>query len=120
MMAGKVNWYGPAIFKAMERKAARNLSAACIFLTGDIRNDLERTPFPPASTAGQVPHWRSRQLAKSMTWEVRGLVGRVGHDHTVKHGLHTELGTRYMAPRPHLRPALDRNRQKLLRMMSKP
>lgn len=120
MMAGKVNWYGPQVFKAIEAKARRNLHTATKFLGMEIRRDLRRTKWPPASAAGQFPHWRSQQLARSITEEVVGLVGRVGPDHTNKYGLFLELGWLNEPPRPFLRPALDRNRAKLLRMMSKP
>lgn len=122
MMTGKVNWYGPQVFNAIEAKARRNLSAACIHLQNAIKKDLAQAPGPPrgaASGPGEAPHYRTHQLQKSITHEVDGLVGRVGPDHTNKYGIYLELGTVRMAPRPFLRPALDRNRAELLRMMSK-
>ena len=121
-MAGNVRWYGPEVLGAMHLRAARNLDAAGFVLENEIRNDLMRTPFPPASAPGEVPHWRSQDLARSITHEVDmgGLVCRVGPSHTNKYGVFLELGTARMEPRPFLRPALHRTRRKLLRIIGRP
>ena len=120
-MASRVIWHGDAVFNVFKSKAARQVRAASIFLMMDIKQSLTRTPGPPGAAEGEVPHWRTRQLHDSMTWEVVGLRGRVGPDHTNKYGVYLELGTSRPngAPRPFLRPALARNRARLLKIMSK-
>lgn len=61
-----------------------------------------------ASAPGSPPATDLGRLAAATTWEVgrdeRGLVARIGSNYRVQ--LYLELGTRRMAPRPHLRPAL--------------
>ena len=117
----RVIWHGDAVLKAFKSKAARQVRAAAIFLMMDIQRDLGRTQGPPGAAEGETPHWRTRQLHDSMTWEVVGTRGRVGPDHTNKYGVYLELGTSLPngAPRPFLRPGLARNRARLLKMMSK-
>ena len=118
-----VNWYGPQVFAAMAAKAKRNLTAAATHLQNAVKRDLGRAPGPPRgapSRPGGVPHYRTTNLQKSISYEVQGMRAFVGVDQTVKYGLHLELGTRDMAPRPFLRPALHRERARLLRIMSTP
>ena len=115
----KVVWHGDAVLKHFTSKAVRNVRAASLFLMMDIKRDLGRTQGPPGAAEGETPHWRTRQLHDSMTWEVVGLRGRVGPDHTNEYGVYQELGTSRLAPRPFLRPGLARNRARLLKMMSK-
>lgn len=61
-----------------------------------------------ASAPGAPPATDLGRLAAATGWEVgrdeRGLVARIGSNYPVQ--LYLELGTRRMAPRPHLRPAL--------------
>ena len=121
-MPANVRWFGPAVLSAMHLRAARNLKAAGKFLGNAIRNDLQRVKFPPASAPGEVPHYRSQDLARSITSELdaSGLICRVGPAHTVKYGVFLELGTARMEPRPFLRPALLRNRSALLKIIGRP
>ena len=118
-----VTWYGPQVFAAIAVKAKRNMRAACIHLQNVIKKDLGRAPGPPRGApagAGEVPHYRTHQLQKSITYELRGLRGFVGTDHTNEYGIHLELGTVNMAPRPFLRPALVRAFPRLLAILSTP
>jgi len=118
-MPSRVTWHGDAVLKLFKSKAARQVRAASIFLMMDIKRDLNRTQGPPGAAEGEVPRWRTRQLHDSMTWEVVGLRGRVGPDHTNEYGIYQELGTSTLAPRPFMRPGLARNRARLLKIMSK-
>lgn len=62
-----------------------------------------------ASAPGQPPSPDFGTLRSSVSWEVakdaKGLVGRVGTN--LEYGKHLELGTKRIAARPFLRPALD-------------
>lgn len=68
--------------------------------------------YPPASSPGQPPAQRQQELSQSISGTVRvfqdkkGWVGMFGT--SVDYGLYLELGTSEMAPRPFLRPALDK------------
>lgn len=68
------------------------------------------TGFPPASSPGDPPHHRSGDLRRSVFDRVTEsrpgrFEGTVGV--RAEHGIHLEFGTRRMAARPFLRPALD-------------
>ena len=62
-----------------------------------------------ASAPGDPPATDLGRLAAATTWEIgvdeRGLHARIGSNYPVQ--LFLELGTRRMAARPHLRPALE-------------
>jgi HK97 gp10 family phage protein len=63
-------------------------------------------PYPPPSAPGSPPHRRTGKLSGSYKHEVSG----GGGTHVLKVGSgvfyapYLEFGTRYMAPRPHLKP----------------
>lgn len=56
---------------------------------------------PPATDLGRLAAATTHELGR----DARGLVAYVGSNYRVQ--LYLELGTRRMAPRPHLRPALE-------------
>lgn len=70
------------------------------------RGSMRRQSSP--SSPGEPPRIDTGELVNSIEAEVRqdrnGVTVRVGTN--VEHGLHLELGTRDIAPRPWLRPAL--------------
>jgi len=66
---------------------------------------------PPASRPGDPPKMRTQELRKiegsvRIKEDKKGVLGIYGTD--VDYGLWVELGTSEMAPRPFLRPALDK------------
>ncbi len=94
---------------------------ACIFLQGDITKHF--TQGQPPSAPGEIPHIFKGLLFKSIGYEIRGsgkigLVGTgIGGKDSVGYAMWLEFGTGKMAERPYLRPALARNREKLLQLL---
>jgi hypothetical protein len=76
--------------------------------------------FPP-SEPGEPPAKRTGTLDRSIdseTVETRGeFIGRVGTN--LKYGFWLELGTRRMAARPYLRPALTSQRKRILALLKR-
>ncbi len=90
-----------------------------------IIEDIEKTintPYPPASRPGRPPHRRSGDLQDSYEYEAKA-GGRLSKPRmrvfsTVDYSGYLEFGTRTMSPRPHMRPAIQRqakNYEKLYR-----
>ena len=69
--------------------------------------------FP--SKAGQPPRKQTGHLRRSVTYNVNGLVGRVGTP--IKYGRYLELGTRHMKPRPWLRRSLRTKSDEIIRLL---
>lgn len=86
---------------------------AVLYLEGVVKRDI--SAGQPPSRPGQPPHVLTGRLRQSITHDVRRdgstFIGRVGTN--VEYARHLELGTRKMAPRPYLRPALLRERKRL-------
>lgn len=102
---------GP-VARDLERRAIRVESAAKRLVrqhgTGRIYHLTNPTRTHQASAPGQPPATDLGRLGASITHELgadnEGLVARVGTN--VEYALFLEVGTRHMAPRPFLRPAL--------------
>lgn len=126
-MARIVNMIGNAM-RAVEGSNRQALQRAAIWMVADVKQSMEgnrfgfvskvltrgprkgrrvkvRHPSPP----GQPPAVQTGRLRASIAWGFVGpQVARVGTN--VKYAPALELGTKYMAPRPFLRPAIDRLR----------
>jgi hypothetical protein len=90
-------------------------------LTSDVAKDLVRRGIrvqnrakelartPPPSLPGQPPSVRTGRLRGSITWRLGqdGLSPYVDVGSAVVYAAYVELGTRRMAARPYLRPALE-------------
>jgi len=109
-----LKWYGKQVEEEVRRKCARNLRDTCLFLEGDIKKSFGKSP----SASGEPPGVITGTLKRSITYEIEGLIGRVGTN--VEYGKHLELGTEHIAPRPFLRPALEKNTAKIKEMMCRP
>lgn len=72
-----------------------------IYRRGGVVHQASAPGEPAASDTGQLLN----SVGHRMSEDANGVYAEVGTD--VKHGAYTELGTRHMAPRPWLRPALD-------------
>jgi phage gpG-like protein len=70
------------------------------------------------SKPGTPPHKQTGHLRRSVTYEVTGLIGRVGTN--LKYGRWLELGTRIVAARPWLRPALADVLKQIERILTAP
>lgn len=119
-MANKVTWNGDKLLQKTRKDSARSLRRIGTMLVADIRRSMAgdrfgstkvgrktvRHPAPP----GEPPAVQTARLTGSIAYELadeRTL--RVGTN--VVYGKYLELGTRRMAPRPFLVPALIRNRR---------
>lgn len=76
---------------------------------GDIGKDLVKRALRVQRRAKQIAPVDTGRLRSSVEYEAgrdsRGLVARIGTD--VTYAVYLEFGTRRMAPRPFLRPALQ-------------
>ena len=72
------------------------------------------------SKPGEVPRVQSGALRRSITHEMHKVlpVGRVGTN--IKYGKWLEFGTRYMQPRPFMRPSLMRIKSALMGIFAEP
>lgn len=102
-----------------EVELERAIARAGIMVQAEARRLTHQAVFPPASAPGSPPHVRTATLTRSIDQEnlrtPGGFTARVGTN--VQYGRFLELGTRTMAARPYLRPALDGNRARILQMI---
>ena len=112
-----VKWYGDKLKKEMRAKCVKNMSDACLFLEGDIKKSLTgKSPSAP----GEPPGKRTGTLGRGITHEVEkkpdSVVGRVGTN--ITYAIPLEFGTSKMAARPFMRPGLERNKERVARIMT--
>jgi hypothetical protein len=122
-MASNVKWYGQKVYAEVLDAMDKIINAAAL----DVRNEVVQSMRGPksgrtyrvpsskrtytASAPGEAPAVRLGTLRQSIQVEfVAPCHRRVGTN--MEYALGLELGTKRMAARPYLRPALDRVRQK--------
>jgi HK97 gp10 family phage protein len=80
-------------------------------VVADIKQSLD-VPYPPASSPGEPPHKRSGDLQKSygavLVEQLSSGKVSVAIISTDPVSIFTEFGTKKMAARPHIRPAMKR------------
>lgn len=127
-------WDGKKILKKIEVRTERALEKVAILTENSAKLSMTEAksgkPVPPGqgsrgghpwqkrqrSAKGEAPAVQTGQLRGSVTHvKPRALVRHVGTN--VKHGKHTEYGTRTMAARPWLRPAWEKNKGKLAKFL---
>lgn len=136
-----VEWHGDAYLAAFRRAVRKRVSAAAIFLAGDVKASIsqagginlgrgrtQKGRFARSrvynwthSLPGDPPFKQTGRLRGSMAWEMVGdATGRVGTN--VKYGLYLEVGAprANLAARPYLAPRLHARRLTLSRMISAP
>ncbi len=103
-MAAKFKWYGDKLIREVGLKAFQGMERACLL----VENDAKR--FSPVDTG---------RLRASLTHEIERskneVVGRVGTD--VEYAVYVEYGTSNMSAQPYLRPALEKNRAAIKRLL---
>lgn len=91
---------------ALVANTRRGLIKAAVIVEGEAKRLTNNGP--PASLPGQPPH-KSRKgagnLQDSIKWAFVGLL-TVAVGPSVLHGKFLEFGTKYMRPRPFMRPAI--------------
>ncbi len=118
-MATNFIWRGSAVQQAIRGHTAKLVEAAAIIVENRAK-ELITEPYPPASAPGQPPHRRTGRLRASISHSAvdqSTLTVRVGTN--VKYGMYLELGTRKMAARPWLRPALAQSKAKIAALFAR-
>jgi len=119
-MASIVKWYPKRFTKKFERHMDQNMDTAAAFLQADIQKAFPgrgRVPSQP----GQIPTIQLGKLKGSIRWEkgIKRLARKIGS--IIKgYPLFLEYGTKRMTKRPYLRPAIDRNKGTLSRIIERP
>ena len=100
MAKSGVKWYGPKLVKEVEQKLFGNMEKACLVV------ELDAKRMAPVDTG---------RLQQSITHEVerkpKEVIGRVGTN--VEYAVYVEYGTSVMSAQPYLRPALEKNRSRI-------
>ena len=93
----------------VERSVKLSFKKGTGLIYGKRRHQASVEGRPPAPDTGLL---RSSIIHSIVTRRdtIDGLVGAIN---TVKYALHLEIGTKNMAARPYLRPAITRNRKKI-------
>lgn len=118
-----IRWKGRAFLDSarneVEKAVARGglrVQSEVIRLVTQQSGPTRTNPAARPSLPGEPPHLRTGQLARSIDQETfrRGdeFTARVGTN--LKKGFWLETGTRFMAPRPYLRPGLDNKRNQIV------
>tara|TARA_Y100000310_G_scaffold344157_1_gene455430 strand:+ start:5909 stop:6280 length:372 start_codon:yes stop_codon:yes gene_type:complete len=120
-----VRWDASKLTSEVERKSQRGIEKAALFLVREIKQSL-KVPGPRkgnrgarASKPGEIPHFRTGDLSRSIDYVTGRLSAKVGTGKD--YGLYLELGTKNMSKRPYLRPAIDskRNRKKITELVAR-
>lgn len=122
---GNIIWKGPQVTATVEKILEDRLDQSAEFLKTKIVRALMRHGQPP-SLPGQIPHYDTTKLYKSVFWKRQSrLVRRVGVPAIqvpgrglVSYGLFLELGTRKMAKRPYLRPTFEKQWPNIRRIIT--
>lgn len=135
-MVYKVKWRDKELEKMVENVAKQAIKKGCYLVEDTTKKSMKNTAldirgmekrvkrgkkYHYPSAPGQPPAVDSAGLITSVTNEQEGLVGRVGSNKEYARRIALgfigidSLGRRYhQKPRPYLRPALEKNRSKIL------
>lgn len=114
-----LKWHGDNFEQYLKGVVAEKIERACIVVKNEAKISISEpsnhgiTPSDP----GQQPHKDTGRLRASVSHEVdkATLTGRVGTN--VDYGKFLELGTVKMAARPWLRPALEKMRSTVIKIL---
>jgi HK97 gp10 family phage protein len=117
-LATKFKWHGDEFKNKFERHAEQNITKAVIFLTNEVKKEINKAKSPPASSPGEPPHRLKGLLLRSIAWEVDAPnnTGRVGTN--LIYGKYLELGTTTMAARPFLHTTLAKNKAQVTKYLT--
>lgn len=133
-MTKEFKWHGKEVERKLNARAEQALEKVAILTTNTAKLSMTEaksgTPVPAGqgsrggrpwqkrqrSAPGEPPAVQTGQLRASVTYvKPAPLIRHVGTN--VKHGLYMEIGTSTIRPRPWLRPAFNRNKDKLAKFM---
>ena len=122
----KVNWDTRNFMAQVERERKAALTKAALIVVrsakesmpdSGIANATKKERAANRSKPGEPPHRQTGTLIKNISHELIGSdTARVGVNKDVKYALWLEIGNSKMEARPYLRPALVRERKKLLKI----
>lgn len=135
MAARILSWNAGAFEDKTAQQVARGVTQAVIFLEGEARQ-LVSEPGPEPSAPGEPPHRQKGNLRADISFEaatidgatIRGAVGVVEGSIAAAYARRLELGFvgidslgrhYHQEPRPFLRPAVLRNREKIVELIEK-
>lgn len=118
-----LKWYGPKVLAATTERLERNLTRAAEWLKTYIQKSmkkggggLRRGRPVRRSQPGEPPFVQTGRLRQSIFVRRKKLARHIGV--AVEYGIILELGGRHVAPRPFLRPAIEKNKERLKQMIS--
>lgn len=115
------SWRPEAIKEAALKKSEGRMRLAVIFLEGQIKRAINRgnpggrNPSRPGEPPKKVSGRLFLSIFSSVKRTGNQVFGFVGS--SAKHARHLELGTSQMEPRPFFRPTLQKNRDRIARML---
>ncbi len=144
LKTGITKWYGKQVFTLATKENVEAMGKAVLLLERDVKLHFTKLGTGKAIKRGKKTHRASvpskppaidtgtlrASIMSDVTVVSGNVIGKVGPDveyiaaktpvgTDVQYGLYLELGTSKMAPRPYLRPALKRTRQKVNRIFRK-
>jgi len=114
----KITWHGDKLNRKLNAAVGDAIEEGTNFLRDQCREAVS-DPYPPASSPGESPHLRTGKGRSSILHAVnfRKLVGYVFVADTGKHMVYLEQGTRYILPRPWLKPTFDKTKKRIKSMV---
>ncbi len=107
----------PRFLAVAENAVERAVARGTLHVEDEARRITNLAKSPPPSKHPDPPRKMTGRLGASLDSETfrrgRDFIGRVGTN--LKYGLYLEIGTRTMQPRPFLRPALDSQRNAIVK-----
>lgn len=139
-------WHGKAVLQKVEAKVDRNLTKAALLVVRTVKDSFGSPPPEPRkhgggfkrnsskkwkrghpSRPGMPPHIQTGTLKRSISYDAPSKCHRrigstlqaQGGEGTHSYAWYLEHGTKRMAARPYLRPALRRKRKEILAIIAK-
>jgi len=122
----KVNWDTKDFMRQVERERKSALTKAALLVVRSVKDSFGSSGIPNAtkkqressvSAPGEPPHVQTGFLKKNIAYELVGNdTAHVGANKDVKYAYWLEYGTPKMKARPYLRPALIREKKKILKI----
>lgn len=148
METGNISWFAKTIMKEATKASIKNVKKATLFVEREVKKELSKrgtgevyyrgknnknrkfhiasAPYePPAVDTGALRASIS-SIVEVIDLEVTGWVGsdisklaiRTSAGTDLEYGYYLEMGTINMAPRPYLRPVLNRHKDKINRIIA--
>ena len=114
-----ISWTPERVQARVMSDVEHRMDRAVTFLRDEVKrainigNPTGREPSAPGEPPRKVTSRLFHSMAKAVVRTPHEVIGAYGSN--VEYSFFLELGTRKMAPRPHLRPALQKNRSRVLR-----